>query len=118
MAWACGKPPLRVQPIKAGLRIDVQTLGEYQTSIDRMRLTCGEHLRWEVKASTADAQIHGFDLVLGSNACFPGDVTVTKYHVIAPDGCRQFSIYQGEQCVLELWGNHSETSRAHAILKF
>lgn len=110
----CGRPPLHVAPDARGVVIDVQTLGEYQTTVHRIRLTCGDAVIWEVVAGSAGAQIHKFRVHPGANPCYPGDVTEPEFRVVVPLRCSGFQVRSGERCEIEVWGRDSRLSRATA----
>lgn len=117
-ALGCGRPPLRVQALAEGFRVDVQTLGEYQTTVKHIRLTCAGDVVWDVKASNPSPQIHYFTIRTGTNPCYPGDVGEPEYRVVVPDHCQGFRVESGAQCQLEVWGGDSALSRAETTLHF
>ena len=81
----CRKPPLRVITTSSGVTVDVQTLGEYQTTINRVRLTDVERrsVVWEIMAQGGTAQFHAFSLVAGSNEALPFEAAHGSYDVVA-----------------------------------
>lgn len=113
--WA---PPLRIQPLADGVEVGVQTLGEYKTTVNRIRLTCNGHATWEVVAATKSPQMHHFTLHAGPNPCYPGDMSEPDYRVVFPDRCDLFRIQPGAACALEMWGSDSAYSRVERSIRF
>jgi hypothetical protein len=114
----CGRPPLRIEPSEDGVQVDVQTLGEYQTTVNRIRLTCDGRPTWEVVANRESPQIHRFPLRTGANPSYPGDVSEPEYRAVLPDRCRAVQIPRGARCILEVWGRQSALSRAEKTIDF
>jgi hypothetical protein len=113
---ACSRPPLRVSPVGQGVRVDVQTLGEYKTTVRRIRLTCDGQRTWEVLASGDVAQIHGFTLSAGWNPCYQDEVSEPEYRAVFPMNCKSFEIRAGAACALEVWGSGSAAASADIIV--
>jgi hypothetical protein len=109
---ACGRPPLRIQPSGQSVRVDVQTLGEYKTTVGRIRLSCDGQRTWEVLAGSDSSQIHGFTLRPGVNPCYQDEVSEPEYRVVFPVGSPNFEIRAGAVCALEIWGSGTAVSRA------
>src|SRR5688572_754119 len=79
---ACsGAPPLRVEATARGIRLDFETLGEYPTTVQSIRLTevVTGTIVWAVQGK-GEMQLHGVDLQEGPNPVSPdifhGDVEV------------------------------------------
>src|SRR6266498_2959089 len=113
-AAGCGRPPLRVKPAGNGVVVDVQTLGEYPTTVRRIRLTCSDVVIWEVKAVAEVAQIHRFTIRPGDNPCYQDDVSEPEFRVVVPADCGVFWVRRGERCGIEIWGGESALSRVSA----
>ena len=81
-----GRPPLRVRTTASTATVDVRTLGEYPTSVARVRLldTTDGRVIWEVRASDADAQIRTISLRIGANSAMPIEVSRGSYRVVVP----------------------------------
>jgi len=107
-ALACdwSTPPLRIVPDAGGVILDVQTLGEYPTSISRIRI--GDNsgtVIWDVRARDGAPQIWTVKLRCGSN----NSVMVGEYHeyeVFAPKS-PTFVLHTKETYIVEVWGPHS-----------
>jgi hypothetical protein len=123
----CERPPLHVRRTGATFVIDVQTLGEYQTSVRRIRLTRGREVVWEVVAREPTPQLHTLGLRIGANPrapqlCGGGQPTACdtpeaddRFAVITPAN-GTFRLEPGNEYELELWGSGSRWSRASARL--
>lgn len=102
MRW--NAPPLRIIPDGSKLSVDVRTLGEYQTTVARIRLSdlSSRAVVWEVRSNDT-AQIRGFTLNDGENA-----VQIRadhgSYRIIVPSGSSTFQLRRGIGYRLELWG--------------
>jgi len=103
-------PPLRIKPNEKGVLIDVQTLGEYQTSISRLRLAddrTGKVL-WELVAVSEAPQINKVQLSAGANpARIVGRPLDRKYRVVTPAGRDTFQLEAGAKYTIEVWGERS-----------
>lgn len=119
----CETPPLRVHRMGNTFLIDVQTLGEYQNSVRRIRLTWGHEVVWEVVARDRTPQLHTLLLRIGENPgvpqlCGGGQPTACdtpeaddRFVVIRP-ASGTFQLEPGNHYELELWGSESRWSRA------
>lgn len=120
----CDRPPLRLVRMGDTFLVDVQTLGEYQTSVARIRLTRNEEVVWEAKAGDRAPQLHTFALRIGTNPGLPqecgGDPrspcdtpwSAHGFDVVTPAGGEAFRIDPGADYELEVWGSRSRWSRA------
>lgn len=111
---ACGSPPLRVTRSSSGITIDVQTLGEYQTTISRIRLTDSERqaIVWEVAANGGTPQLHTIPLIDGVNAVLPFNAHAGAYKVVAPRGRPTFTLERGRTYKIEVWGERGRPAGA------
>ncbi len=103
-----------MKPAGNGVVVDVQTLGEYPTTVRRIRLTCSDVVIWEVKAVAEVAQIHRFTIRPGDNPCYQDDVSEPEFRVVVPADCGVFWVRRGERCGIEIWGGESALSRVSA----
>jgi hypothetical protein len=114
----CLKPPLEVKEHSGQVDISVGTLGEYPTSIRRVRLTAegsGEAI-WELKPEAEVPQIWGFTLRLGENSATVPNTLNGKYKVLVPKGQGSFLLRQGTPYRLEVWnesGIRTSVARFH-----
>jgi hypothetical protein len=123
----CERPPLHVRRTGTTFVIDVQTLGEYKTSVRRIRLTRGREVVWEVMARDRTLQLHTIGLRIGPNpgapqSCGGGQPTACdtpeaddRFVVITP-ASGTFRLEPGNEYELELWGSGSRWSRASTRL--
>lgn len=123
MLWcaACtGAPPLRLVQEGGVVTIDVQTLGEYQTTIRRIRLT--EHREdrvvWEVVATSGTPQIGTLTLKGGKNPTAVANVQSGQYRVLTPQGADSFLLKGGTQYLIEMWGDRSDGTPASGEFEF
>lgn len=105
LVLGCGRPPLRVSAAERSVVIDMQTLGEYPSDVDRLRLTDATDKRvvWEVKGR-GEPQLGRVTLNVGENAVAMPDVRHGTYEVIAPAGAGTFELVPGKRYVVEVWG--------------
>jgi hypothetical protein len=101
---ACGRPPLSVLQKGQTVVIDVQSLGEYPSDMERLRLTDADHrVVWEIKGRDGP-QINSVTLKIGENPAQLDDVSHGVYDVIVPRGQSTFTIEPGARYVVEVWG--------------
>lgn len=102
---ACGRPPLRVSTDGQSVLIDMQTLGEYPSDVERLRLTDATDKRvvWEVKGR-GEPQLGSIQLRVGENAVAISDVCHGTYDVLVPGGAGTFKLEAGKRYVVEVWG--------------
>jgi len=129
LAWsqATGKPPLEVQRAGDLFIVDVQTLGEYKTSVARVRLRAGDEVVWEIRATGRAPQIWAFGLRVGENRGVPacgggprascdGPELLDGYQQMGPSTAL-FVLERGRRYLLEVWGNESGWSRASTTIQ-
>src|ERR1700730_4100303 len=99
------KPPLRVHCVRGGVILDVQTLGEYQTSISRIRIvdSHGETV-WEVEARARIPQLHEVSLHCGSNPVRIPEFD--EFGVVVPTSSDSFVLKSKEDYTAEVWGRN------------
>ena len=116
---ACGnRPPLRVTNDSKGVKVDVQTLGEYPTTIRKIVLTDKILHRtiWELRATSPESQIADFRLVQGHNPLIPGDVTHGTFAAIVPSAGPTFQLQEGRAYEIRVWGESSQPRVAEFLL--
>lgn len=120
------RPPLEVRRVGDLFLVDVQTLGEYKTSVARIRLSRGGEVVWEVEARPPEQQIHTFPVRIGRNPgpledCGGGPVMSCDrpqgddgFSVLV--GAQSFVVERGASYLLEIWGSSAPSSRASTNL--
>jgi hypothetical protein len=107
-------PPLRLVRAANEVTVDVQTLGEYPTTINRIRLLdANRSVVWEVVAQNRDAQLRMLVLKSGKNPSLV-EADHGAYRVVAPTGGDSFVLSHGTKYKLELWGGSGVFSRSSA----
>ena len=100
------RPPLRVSHTPEGVRVDVQTLGEYPTSVERVRLrdVASGQVLWDLRAQGKGAQLSTFELCAGSNPAKLQDARWGQFDVAVPKRDAAFRLERGRRYELEVWG--------------
>lgn len=114
-ATACGGgPPLRVKGDKDGLVVDVQTLGEYQTTVTRVRFSDAATgtVLWEVSAKSGEPQIHEFALKPGVNSSRIASAATGTLETVVPAGPETITLARGQVFRIEVWGKSGQPSSA------
>jgi hypothetical protein len=107
-------PPLRMIRGANEVTIDVQTLGEYQTTVNRVRLLdMSRSVVWEIAAQGRDAQIRELVLMAGNNES-QVEPEYGAYQVLTPKGADHFILSRGMKYTIELWGSNNVLSRSSA----
>jgi hypothetical protein len=111
-------PPLRIVGSGAKLTADVSTLGEYPTTVTKIRLSDAESnaVVWEVSANGV-AQLHGLTLVAGQN---PARIAADygSYRVVTPSSSESFLLREGTEYRIELWGGSGVLTKKSASFHF
>lgn len=108
-------PPLRIVEVDGTVKVDVQTLGEYSTTVRRVRLTDRGSGRviWEIGTASGTPQIHTMTLTAGENAAVLS-AAHGEYAVVTPQAGRSFSLERGRDYLIEIWGDNASASPARA----
>jgi hypothetical protein len=116
---ACtGAPPLRVTHDKGKVVIDIRTLGEYPTSVARVRLTeLGKNVVvWELNVKSGEPQIDEIVLSPGANSAMLRGIQAGTYEIIVPKNSDAFVLVQSRTYTMELWGRTGRSARASFTL--
>jgi hypothetical protein len=112
-------PPMRIDREASAIHVNVQTFGEYQSTVDHIRLT---DLRsgtviWELVSQGGDAQLFQFVLKEGTN---PAQLNAAfgSYSIAAPKDTDHFILHSGTEYRLELWGGTTFFSKTGASFEF
>jgi hypothetical protein len=106
IASGCGRPPLYIRESGPGITVDLQTLGEYQTTITRIQLRASDQIVWEV-ASNGSRQIGTFTLHVGENPVRPSSILGVAdgdFHLVQPAGAVTFRLIPETTYILRVWG--------------
>ena len=103
------KPPLRIVNVAGGVTVDVQTLGEYVTSISRVRVAEeGGKVVWELKArAMQEPQLNTIGLRCGSNPADIPERDLDEYEVVVPASSKTFFLSGNKTYVVQVWDPHS-----------
>lgn len=99
------RPPLRIVVSGETVTIDVQTLGEYQTTAMQIKLIhrmSGKTV-WALKAQSGTPQIQTIQLKIGENPAILASSPGT-YDVVTPMGSDTFSLEADTVYEISLWG--------------
>jgi hypothetical protein len=111
-------PPLRIVGSGTKLTADVSTLGEYPTTVAKIRLSNAESnaVVWEVRADGV-AQLHGLTLVAGQN---PARIAADygSYRVIIPSSSESFLLRESTEYRIEIWGGSGILTKKSAAFHF
>jgi hypothetical protein len=109
-------PPLRLVQTGTQITVDVQTLGEYPSTVNHIRLSevSQSAVLWEVQG---DAQIYNFTLKMGENPALL-DADRGVYRVVTPQGVERFVLRRGTTYRIELWGGKSLLTKRCATFLF
>lgn len=115
LTTACDRPPLRVHVSGRTVLVDVQTLGEYPTSVARLRLLDDQSrtVVWAIDSNGSAPRLARFSLQVGDNPVQPPDVMSGTYKVVAP-AASTFVLQAGRSYRIEVWGTGSVLSRRTA----
>jgi len=112
-------PPFRINQEIARIVVDVQSFGEYPTTIHEIRLVdlSNEAIVWHLLADSGTPQIHRVTLSVGPNAA-QIRTPAGSYRVIVPADAAQFLLTKGKPYRIEVWGTPSKFSRRSAEFVF
>jgi len=101
------RPYIGLQHQKNSVAIDVQTLGEYPTTVSHIRLTevSSGKVVFEVVRDHGTPQLHTFTLAAGDNTTDLIDPQSGDYRIATPVTDKKFSLRFGEEYKLAIWGS-------------
>lgn len=113
----CGRPPLRVRQEGDSVIIDVATLGEYPTTIKRLRILnqSNDAVIWEIEAAGL-AEIWSVELSLGPNPNQPPEALHGEFFVVFPKDADTFILEPGTY-EIEAWGSGRWPTRVEVTLE-
>ena len=91
-----------------GTVVDVQTLGEYPTTVDRIRLSDLNQstVVWEIATANGTPQIDRFMLKADKNPAVL-EANSGSYRLVAPTNGSGFLLRKGSKYRIELWGGNT-----------
>jgi hypothetical protein len=98
-------PPLAVSSRRGAVVVDLQTLGEYPTTVSRIRLIDLDAgaVVWEVLALNGTAQISGLTLRVGVNSAHL-KASYGNYRIVSPER-GEFILSATTKYRIEVWGS-------------
>lgn len=112
------KPPLKVRTTRTGAVIDVRTLGEYPSSVRRLRLSKlpAEEVVWELESEGRPPQLWEISLVIGRNPAQVEGALYGSYRVIKPTAVDFFELKGNQEYKVEVWGDGSRRALETFVL--
>ena len=106
------KPPLRVTVAVGEVIVDVKTLGEYPSSVRKLRLASlpGQEVLWEVEAEGPVPQLWEIRLVEGENPTEIDEAVRGSYRVLEPSTSDTFFLEAGKDYRIDVWGEGPESN--------
>ena len=91
--------------------IDLRFLGEYPTSVRRVRLhdPTTNAVLWEILSPEGNGQLWELRFSGGSNPAVPLSFNGRGYEVLVPEGDTVFSLKSGAKYVVEIWFKSTES---------
>ena len=120
---ACSRrPAIEMREEAGGVVVDVQSLGEYPTTVKKVRLSnvSTREVVWElngVSKQPGGPQIAEFRLNAGENPARIEHVLYGSYQVAVPRNGSAFTLQRGVAYELTLWGESGRTSSAKLVLR-
>jgi len=114
-----GRPPLHVDQKAGVVEVNVETLGEYPTTIRRLRLSepSDRAVLWELVASEGAPQIHRIRLHVGPNDASFSDADGGKYSVVIPSSAPSFVLKADTTYMVEVWGTREDRGPSSATFR-
>jgi hypothetical protein len=111
---ACAGPPLKVTRREAVVVVDFRSLGEYQTSVSKLRLTdtTDGSIIWELEQESGDPQLFEVVLKRGLNLAGAAEPEAGTYKVVVPKASKEFTLIEGREYLLEAWGGTGRHAEA------
>ena len=112
---ACFKgPALRLENSAGSVVVHIETLGEYMTTVRRVRIDEASTGRviFDLMTESGTPQIFNFRLSAGENSTHIADPEHGSYRVAEPIGKNTFSLQKGIRYRLMIWGDGRSPSEA------
>ena len=111
------KPPVKVVSSPGKVIIDVQTLGEYPTTVRRVRLLDAAQPIWEVRTKQGTPQIHTLSFVVGANPVKLASPDTGEYELMTPETGNTFQLKAGTNYTIQIWGDSEHTKPVQATFR-
>ena len=100
--------------------VDAQTLGEYPTTVSRVRVTEAPNgpTVWEIRARQGTPQIHKLAFVPGVNSVTLAHPDSGGYEIIVPKEGSSFILKLSANYTIEMWGASDQGEPAKADFRF
>lgn len=101
----CAKPSFTIHQEQQQVELDFRFLGEYPTSITRLRVTDAASGRaiWELAAEEGYLHVWTIQLRLGANSAAAPESFNKAIRVVVPDGSESFTLSAGTEYRVEAW---------------
>jgi len=111
--------PLRVKNSQDCVIVDVQTLGEYPTTVNRVRLISSvNETIWEIKSKSRVPQIWTLTFRPRSNSVDLAEPSQGEYAVVTPQNSKTFELKRQTDYQIQVWGENPESRPTAATLRF
>jgi len=99
--------------------VDVRTLGEYPTKVNRVRLASSTNETiWEIKSKSGATQISALTFRPGPNSTDVADPSHGEYVVLVPQGSKTFELKKRTDYQIEVWGKNPDSRPTTATVRF
>lgn len=105
-AASCGRPPLQVTEREGNYFIDVQQLGEYVSTVNRLQVKDRDQVIWEIRAKGDAAQFGYLTLRVGTNPASVGPVYYGEYVTVCPKA-DVFELKPDQDYEVWAWGTNT-----------
>jgi hypothetical protein len=111
-------PPLRLERSGSTLTAHVETLGEYETTVGRIRIqeSDSDKVVFEAVAARRAPQIFNFVLAAGANRTNLMGDEGSAYSVVEPSKETTFMLHPGVRYRITVWGDSWTFRRADFVL--
>lgn len=91
------RPPLKVYPDEGKVIVDVQTLGEYNSSLSNLELAECEsgNIVWRLEPTSNQIELWTFPLQVGTNSSFPVVGGKADFRTAIPQNLPTFTLKRG-----------------------
>ncbi len=111
---ACSHPPIRLERTGASVVVHLETLGEYATAIQRIKITeeLTDRVVWELDAAEGVPQLWRFSLIPGRNEASLNAVG-GRFRVVVPRDQATFDLSPAGRYRMDVWGSGPRPSSVY-----